>query len=259
MHWLLLRGLVRERRHWAGFTEHFERTLPGSTVHLLDLPGIGTEAHRPSPLHIDAIVDDLRRRWLELPLVGSPTGIFSVSLGAMIAIRWCRRFPQDWDRAVLTNTSAADLGHPFERFNWRTLRHFPTLAQTANPELRERTLLRIVSANTAEHSERAQHFAVFAPDKALFRNTGLRQILAGSRVRVGKGPLPQPTLVLASSGDRLVDPVCSLRLARRISAPMRVHPWGGHDLVLDAPEWITEQMRHWLEELAQPVDSGVPL
>ena len=37
--WLLLRGLAREQRHWEDFPAILERTLPGTRVHRLDLPG----------------------------------------------------------------------------------------------------------------------------------------------------------------------------------------------------------------------------
>ena len=58
MQWLLLRGLAREQAHWIDFPEIFEKIVPDAKVHCLDLPGVGTERDRPSPLNVPAIVDD---------------------------------------------------------------------------------------------------------------------------------------------------------------------------------------------------------
>jgi pimeloyl-ACP methyl ester carboxylesterase len=249
MNWLLLRGLLREKRHWLGFDQYFAQVVPDARVHTLDLPGIGTEEHRRSPTSVDGIVDDLRARWLALrDHHPEPWGIFSVSLGGMVALRWARRYPDDWRRIIVTNTSGADLGRPTERFTWRAVPTFPRMALGRDVAFRERALLRFVTVQTERIPELADTFAEIAPPHEKFRDTAYRQLLAASRVRVGREPLPQPTLVLASAGDRLVDPVCSFRLARRIQAPLRVHPWGGHDLPLDAPGWVAEQVRHWVEE-----------
>ena len=39
--WIFLRGLTRESRHWGGFVDQFQQTIPGSTVIALGLPGNG--------------------------------------------------------------------------------------------------------------------------------------------------------------------------------------------------------------------------
>ena len=73
MNWLLLRGLARDKRHWGDFGSLFERRVQDSNVFMLDLPGMGTERHRDSPLSISGITDDLRHRWLQLTYdFGSP-------------------------------------------------------------------------------------------------------------------------------------------------------------------------------------------
>jgi len=60
--WLILRGLAREQRHWGPFVDIFEAKVPGSRVHTLDLPGVGTECQRDSPATVAGIVSDLRER-----------------------------------------------------------------------------------------------------------------------------------------------------------------------------------------------------
>jgi hypothetical protein len=62
----LLRGLVREQRHWLGFPDYFaanvrDRTALRTTVITLDLAGFGSE-NDAGPRTIAGFVDDLRER-----------------------------------------------------------------------------------------------------------------------------------------------------------------------------------------------------
>src|SRR4051794_33139272 len=65
--WLFIRGLGREQGHWGSyFPRVFAELNPGARVHCVDLPGTGTEFARSTPLSIAEIVEDTRRRWLEV-------------------------------------------------------------------------------------------------------------------------------------------------------------------------------------------------
>jgi pimeloyl-ACP methyl ester carboxylesterase len=55
-----------------------------------------------------------------------------------------------------------------------------------------------------------------------------------------------PVLVLASAGDRLVDPGCSRSLAKAWKLPIAVHPTAGHDLALDDGPWVAAEVKRWL-------------
>ena len=61
-------------------------------------------------------------------------------------------------------------------------------------------------------------------------------------VRAGTGP----TLVLSSAGDRLVNPLCSTRLAAAWQTAHAQHPWAGHDLPHDDGEWVCRQLGSWI-------------
>jgi hypothetical protein len=54
--------------------------------------------------------------------------------------------------------------------------------------------------------------------------------------------------VLSSRGDQLVHPRCSARLAYAWNAEHHEHPWAGHDLPHDDPEWIFQRLAVWLNE-----------
>ena len=243
MNWLLLRGLVREKRHWGDFPERLARATGGEVL-TLDLPGVGTERDRPSPTTMEGIVADLRERF------GKPEGewgLFAPSLGGMIALKWGEVAPDDFCRIMVCNTSARDLAGPFQRFSplalWTALRG----VLGRDLEARERSVLALV-ANTPQALAMAPTFARFAAELPVGRAVLLRQLLAGARARA---PLhfAVPLTVLASNGDRLCSPIASRRLAARLGAPLHVHPTAGHDLPLDDAEWVIARM-------CEPVESS---
>ena len=77
----------------------------------------------------------------------------------------------------------------------------------------------------------------------------LRQLLAAARFRAPARAPQRPVLVLTSRGDRLVHTSCSEALARAWGSPLARHPGAGHDLPLDAPDWVVAQVRQWVERL----------
>lgn len=247
MNWLILRGLIREKRHWGNFPLDFEQALgssdPKVRVHCLDFPGFGTESSRPSPFRMEGIVDDLRARWRALPSGESPEwGILAISLGGMVAMNWTSRYPQDFKRAVLINSSGAGVSPVYRRM---LPANYPGVASMffKNTLERERTVLELTTHLQGEKLEaRARTQAGFAiPVKS---RDGIAQITAAL---VFKTPetLPVPTLILTAKGDRLVDWRCSDDLARRFGAELRIHPTGNHDLSVDDPAWIAREVSDW--------------
>jgi pimeloyl-ACP methyl ester carboxylesterase len=73
-------------------------------------------------------------------------------------------------------------------------------------------------------------------------------MIAAAGFRVDRCSSSTPVLLLTSARDRMVDPQCSVKLARLLGARLEVHPRAGHDLSLDDPRWCVEQTRAWLAE-----------
>lgn len=250
MRWLFLRGLVREARHWGDFPERFCSALGDAGVVgpplTLDLPGMGTECGGAIPGTVAGFVDDLRGRLQTVVAPGEPLGLFAVSLGGMVALDWLSRFPGDFGRAVIVATSAGDLSNPFERFHPR---NYPRIlrALRAPPEERERIILAITSNREDGGLEAvAARHAAYARERPSGPPVLFRQLRAGMRSRTPERLLV-PTLFLASRADRLVDWRCSERIAARFAAPLRLHERAGHDLPLDAPDWILAEVRAFLQ------------
>ena len=77
------------------------------------------------------------------------------------------------------------------------------------------------------------------------RNT-LRQLLAAARYRARPEPPGTDLLLLASEQDRLLSVKCSLAIAASWKCPLELHPTTGHDLPLDDPAWVIQQVQRWL-------------
>lgn len=238
--WLLLRGLVREQRHWSNFpTLLAEGTR--SRVLTLDLPGVGTERGRESPTSIPGIVDDLRARFLPIRAEDDrPWALFAPSLGGMVTLDWADRYPGDFVHVAVCNTSTRDLGSLFQRFSPEALRTVLALLWAnvfaPDPVARERRTLALVS-NTDVGRGHAEAFAEYVRTAPAGPGVLVRQLLAGARYRA-PAELAVPITVLCSEGDRLCSPAISRALATRLRAPLLVHPTGGHDLPLDDAAWV---------------------
>lgn len=243
----MLRGLVREARHWGDFPAQFERALGAEQSVLLDLPGVGTEAARPVPLTISGMTDDLRARFLRLTRGHGPFGILAMSLGGMIALDWLSRFPMDFDRGVVINTSAADLNRPWERLRWQQYRRIARYLFVSALE-REQYILEMTAHSPKVDVKRiASEWAELAKTTPVTPRAAVCQLLAAARSTLPR-TLHVPTLVLTSYGDRLVHHSCSEKIAERLKLPISHHPSAGHDLPLDDPEWVCEEVSRWLNE-----------
>ena len=241
MRWLLLRGLTRERRHWARFPEIFESTV-GDRTSMVDLPGVGTEAGMRSPTSIPEIVDDIRHRW---PKNGGPWSLLGISLGGMIAVDWVHRFPSDFDRVVLINSSAGGLSPARHRLRFANLPQLIKSVVDRDLVERELGILGLTTANHAKNRILAEEWAGYLREAPPKPRVALAQILAAARFRPPQR-LPIPALILSSEGDRFTDPSCSRRLAEHFGAELRLHPSAGHDLPLDDPEWVAGQVASWI-------------
>ena len=247
--WVLLRGLAREARHWGDFPQILDARLPvGDRVLALDLPGNGSRWRERSPWSVQgmtaAVRGELLARGLRPPYV-----LVALSLGGMVAVQWAATRPSELLGCILLNTSAAHLS-PF----WQRLqpRSYPLLVRAAvGPvSLRERAVHAMTSAHAPDPQVLAR-WASYARTHPVAATNALRQLVAAARFRA-PAQVQVPVLVLTSGGDQLVSPDCSRALARAWRLPMSEHPDAGHDLPLDDPVWVAEQIARWCPEHLTP-------
>jgi pimeloyl-ACP methyl ester carboxylesterase len=241
--WVLLRGLTRDNRHWGNFPELFSAAKPGIRVVALDLPGNGARHLEKSPISVGAMVEDCRRSLREQG-INAPVNLLAMSLGAMVAIDWASRYPEEIDRGVLINTSLSGVCPFFLRLRprnyWRLLRMVLSQSDT----YWEQSVLAMTSRR--DDPQLVRRWAEFRRLHPVGKANALRQLLAAARFRA---PTECPTtalLLLASTHDRLVNVACSRAIAGRWRIPLIEHPSAGHDLPLDEGPWVIEQVRRWL-------------
>ncbi len=240
---LLLRGLVRERRHWMGFDSFLESKFPNARVFSLDLPGMGTEWGRPCPHSVENIMEDLRRRWLSINAEGgeNPWILISLSLGSMTGLKWVECYPKDFKKIVIINSSASNLSAPYKRLNLKMIPRFLQLLLQKDIVERERHIIEFTTSLQKDIEGLAKTWALWATEKPLAFRVLVNQLYAAAVFRA-PDKIPIPILVLVSEGDKLAHPSCSRLLAERYKAPLESHISAGHDLCLDAPEWVAEKL-----------------
>ncbi|GAC1528038.1 MAG: alpha/beta hydrolase [Ramlibacter sp.] len=233
-----MRGLAREAGHWGAFAQALARAT-GEEVLTPDLPGNGSRFAQRSPASVPGLLQECRA---QLPATGAATVLVAMSLGAMVALEWCRQAPLEIAGCILVNTSAGGAS-PF----WRRLqpRNYAALAWAAWPgtetAARQAAVFRMTS-NAGRNQEIIDRWTALAQTHPVSPVNALRQLWAAARYRAPRHKPAVPLVLLACEADRLVHPSCSLRLARRWQVPLHLHPWAGHDLPLDDPDWMLERV-----------------
>lgn len=243
--WVLLRGLTREAGHWGALPALLAAQLPpGARVLALDLPGAGTLHALASPASIRATMEHCRAQLRALGI--ARCHLLAMSLGAMVAVEWAHRHPQEIESAVLVNTSL----RPFSAWHQRLRpRHYAALLGVLWPwrdaQAREATVLRLTSRHHATGTAApgiVADWVALRERHPVSTANALRQLFAAARYRAPAEAPRVPLQVLVGAGDGLVDPGCSRRLAQAWRLPLAEHPTAGHDLALDDPRWVVAQV-----------------
>lgn len=248
--WILLRGLVRESRHWGDFPALFARQMPAAELLLPDLPGNGYLHGCRSPLRVGEMVEHFRETALVRGFT-PPYHLLALSLGGMIATEWAHRYPDELHACVLMNTSMRPFSPFHKRLKWR---NYPDLlrlvAMQRDPHAFEQQVLRLTSNCHEVHAAVSRTWARYREECPVSRRNALRQLFAAA-VFCAPAQKPRvPVLVLAGGKDGLVDPACSWCLAQQWNASLAIHPDAGHDLPLDDGTWVATRIRDWIGTLA---------
>lgn len=246
MDWLLLRGLARESAHWGGLLDRLRHDRPMDHFHTLDLPGTGLNNHLRSPSSIAETRDFVERAASQLP---RPLSLLGMSLGGMVAIDWAQHRPDDCAALVLMGTSTGS-SRPWQRLrarNWPAVAH---LLLSGDSRKRELGILRLTS-NQLLTDATLEEWLGIQENRPVTRANVIRQLYAAACFSPHPMPPQLPVLVLASRGDRLVDWQCSAALAAAWGSAFELHASAGHDLPLDAPDWIIDRIRKHFPPVAQ--------
>lgn len=243
MTWVLLRGLMREQRHWEDFPQVFSAVL-GAAVVTPDLPGNGTRNGLRSATRVADMVEfcrlDLRQRGL-----APPYQLLALSLGAMVAVEWAARHPDEIACCVLINTSMRPFSRFYRRLRWQNYAALARLLLLGGIARQERLILTLTSSQGPQRL--LARWIAYQQEYPVSRINALRQLWSAARYHAPAARPVMPILVLASEQDRLVDARCSISLAQRWQATIHLHPNAGHDLPLDDGQWVAMRIKQWLQ------------
>lgn len=240
---MFLRGWARESRHWGDFPAQFRAAMPDAEIAELDPPGGGRFYAQRSLLTVESMVEHARA-WLHAQGTPAPYHLLGLSLGGMVCLDWSSRHGDEVAACVVLNTSLRPFSAFWERIRPRNYAALLRVLFERDARARETAIYRLTSSCGLKEDV-VSAWARYAAEQPMSRGNALRQLIAAARYRAPAAP-HVPVLVLASAGDRLVDPDCSESLARRWNAPIVVHPTAGHDLPLDDGPWVAAQVKRWL-------------
>jgi pimeloyl-ACP methyl ester carboxylesterase len=251
--WVLLRGLMREQRHWEDFPQRLARALPDAVIVTPDLPGNGQRHQLRSAVRVIDSVEfcraDLAARGLR-----PPYRLLALSLGGMVAVEWAGRYPEEIAGAVLINTSMRPYSRFHQRLRWRNYAAIIGLllrGGAGRQERQERLILRLTSNDAAARGALLPRWLDYQRDYPVTRANALRQLWSAARYRAPSERPAVPLLLLSGRGDRLVDPACSRQLSDAWQVEHQEHPSAGHDLPLDDGDWVVQTVAPWAA--AKPV------
>lgn len=247
--WVLLRGLMREKRHWGEFPEQFQNATGAQHVVTLDFPGNGSLHKLASPASVAEMADFSRAQLAKLGYV-PPYRVLALSMGAMVAVAWSERHPDELEKMVLINTSMAPYNHFYQRLRPANYVALFRLLLFGTAVRREQLILQLTSSlkSRSVHKQGIlDQWESYAREYPVSRANILRQLGAAARFRASPSAPSVPVLLLAGQQDRLVSVKCSLTLELHWHCAIVLHPTAGHDLSLDDGAWIARQVVAWLD------------
>ncbi|MCB0408542.1 MAG: alpha/beta fold hydrolase [Bdellovibrionales bacterium] len=240
---VLLRGLAREAGHWGNFVDRVESQDFCQSAYALDLPGMGRFHKISSPLSVGEMAEFIMAEIEQLPRnPRAPLVLLSVSLGSMVAIELAHRYPQKFSKIILMNVSVASLSPIHHRLMLSAWKSMVKIMAQKSPRAREQAVLQMVSNNAEAQGRVLSQWEEIAKKRSPKPANVLRQLIAAAAFRLPKQRPLCPMVIFASESDRMVDVRCSKKLAQHWQIPIHTHPSAGHELALDAPEWVIEKV-----------------
>ncbi len=238
--WILLRGLARESQHSEAFVQQLHKASPESEVIALDLPGAGAYHRLSSPMSISGIAEFVHSHFPKQR--AQKRTLVAISLGGMVAMEIARLYPESIDEIVLINSSFKKLSQLFERLQPAALWHILKVGTAQTTEAREEAVLKMVS-NNPKRDLMVSSWSEIARLRPVSVTNFAKQLFAAATYELPKQKPEMPIYIFTSEADRMVNPQCSKKLAEHWQLPIAIHPTAGHELYLDAPEWVIEKLQ----------------
>ncbi|MDB1125541.1 alpha/beta fold hydrolase [Vibrio algarum] len=240
---VLIRGLFREKRHWGDFPNLLQSEFPDKNIITLNVAGAGDRNHLNSPNTIAGMVDDFRSQLSNLYPGTTQIELIGLSMGGMIALEWCRRFPDEINRAILISTSTKSFSGFYQRLRWQQYGSLISSVIKSSAE-RERFSYELGS-NYPVNDAVLSNWIQWANTNPMSSRSSFNQLIACMNFKIDHKP-EVPMLVLVPKKDKMVNPECSYAIAERWKLPIKEHPSAGHDIPIDDPNWVIRHSKEFL-------------
>lgn len=244
-HFYLIRGLVREKGHWGDFHEHLKVHFPNSITTAIDIPGAGEYFRDLSPLTIGEMVEKMRQDYLAARTPDEESYLISISLGGMISVEWMKRYPNDFLKATLMNTSMGGISPVHHRLKPSAFLHLLKIPCQKGRD-KEASIIELICNNRAFYEETLELWDKIQKQHPVSLNNSLRQLFAAATYMPGNFRPPIPVQLLAATGDRMVNVSCSRKIAEKWGIPLIEHPTAGHDLTVDDSPWVSSKIKEFI-------------
>lgn len=244
-HFYLIRGLIREARHWGDFPNTLLEKFPGAKLTTIDIPGAGEFYDSPSPLSIRKMVEGMRQVFLQKNSEKEDNILVAISLGGMISAQWMKLYPEDFKEAILINTSYGGLSPVHHRLKPSAL-SFLLKVPTLKGRAKEARILRLVTNHNQIFDKTLNLWEQIQKDRPVSLSNTVRQLVAAAFFRIGNWKPTLPVLLLGSKLDRMVSIECSRAIQKSWNVPLIEHATGGHDLTADDPVWVSREIHKFL-------------
>lgn len=238
--WIFLRGLTRGNIHWGKFPEIFKELNPSAVVEFLEIPGNGLLSDEPTSTDPKEVIDQIRNR-SKFISNNETFNVCGISLGGMVALKWAELYPTEILSVATINTSLSQYSPFYHRLAISNYGKIIWGLLACDEKEQEKIILEITSNNFSKAAFYLESFSEFSKNHQVTKANFIKQLLLASNIEIKKFP-NIPLKVISSKMDRLVDSSCSDEVAKALGAKQLIHPTAGHDLPLDEPVWLAEQL-----------------
>ncbi len=239
----LLRGLIRETAHWGNFLD-IVKTIPDYDIETMQIPGTGELYNDISPNQMEQIVESMRSQFLEKK--GDENIIVAISLGGMISTCWLKKYPNDFKKAILINSSLKGISPLLHRLKPKSVLTVAKCFLTDDLKKRERLILNMVSNNHINDENILGDWVKIQKERPVHKQSAINQIKAALTFTPPINKPNIPIKIITSKADRMVSYKCSQNIAKRWNAPIAIHQTAGHDIPIDEPVWLKDEIKAFL-------------
>ena len=212
-----------------------ETCFPDRRIICVDIPGTGVLNDLKSPDTMEGMVKSIRAQLGTIKNLD----VISISMGGMIGLKWAELYPDEIGKLVCINTSARGFSPFYQRL--KPAAYIKILMALFTPaRVKESIIYSLVS--NKEYSEKTVGYWIHLDKTYPMKIANFfRQIMAASNFEITK--VNCELLFISSVADRLVSYKATQAIAKAWGTPLIINKADGHDIALDNPGWLCEQLR----------------